>query len=70
VRVTANGTMIAAGQSGGYGKVVDVDYGNGFVTRYGHLSEIDVKVGQTLRVGQAVDPEKFLRAGAKLDGGF
>jgi murein DD-endopeptidase MepM/ murein hydrolase activator NlpD len=93
VRVTANGTVKSAGWSGGYGKVVDVDHGNGFVTRYGHLSEIDVKVGQAVRAGQvigrvgstgrstgthlhyetrvagqAVDPEKFLRAGAKLDG--
>jgi len=95
VRVTANGTVASAGYSGGYGKVVDVDHGNGFVTRYGHLSEIDVKVGQSVRLGQvigkvgstgrstgthlhyetrvagqAVDPEKFLRAGAKLDGGI
>jgi murein DD-endopeptidase MepM/ murein hydrolase activator NlpD len=95
VRVTANGTVTAAGWSGGYGKVVDVDHSNGFVTRYGHLSEIDVKVGQHVRLGQvigrvgstgrstgthlhyetrvagqAVDPEKFLRAGAKLDGGI
>jgi murein DD-endopeptidase MepM/ murein hydrolase activator NlpD len=93
VRVTANGTVTAAGWSGGYGKVVDVDHGNGYVTRYGHLSEIDVKVGQSVRAGQvvgrvgstgrstgthlhyetrvggqAVDPEKFLRAGSKLEG--
>ena len=93
VRVTANGTVTSAGWSGGYGKVIDIDHGNGLSTRYGHLSEIDVKVGQTVRAGQvigkvgstgrstgthlhyetrigkeAVDPEKFLRAGAKLHG--
>ena len=38
VRATANGTVTAAGWSGGYGKVVDIDHGNGFSTRYGHLS--------------------------------
>jgi murein DD-endopeptidase MepM/ murein hydrolase activator NlpD len=33
---------------------VEVDHGNGFATRYGHLSEIDVKVGQEVRLGQVV----------------
>ena len=93
VRVTANGTVTAAGWKGGYGKSIDVDHGNGYSTRYGHLSAIEVKVGQTVHVGEiigrvgstgrstgphlhyetrigrdAVDPEKFLRAGAKLEG--
>jgi murein DD-endopeptidase MepM/ murein hydrolase activator NlpD len=93
VRATANGTVTAAGWSGGYGKVVDIDHGNGFSTRYGHLSAIDVHVGQTVKIGQAigklgstgrstgphlhyetrvrgeaVDPQKFLRAGQRLDG--
>ena len=30
VRVTANGTVTSAGWSGGYGKMVEVDHGNGF----------------------------------------
>ena len=46
VRATANGTVETAGWNGGYGKMVEIDHGNGFSTRYGHLSEIDVKVGQ------------------------
>ena len=54
VRATANGTVTAAGWSGGYGKVVDVDHGNGFSTRYGHLSSIDVQVGQSVKIGQAI----------------
>ena len=93
VRATADGTVTSAGWSGGYGKVIDVDHGNGLSTRYGHLSAIDVHVGQTVRTGQiigrvgstgrstgphlhyetrvrgeAVDPQKFLRAGARLEG--
>jgi murein DD-endopeptidase MepM/ murein hydrolase activator NlpD len=93
VRTTADGTVTTAGWSGGYGKTVDVDHGNGISTRYGHLSAIDVHVGQTVRIGQivgkigstgrstgphlhyetrvrgeAVDPQKFLRAGRRLDG--
>jgi len=54
VRATANGTVTAAGWSGGYGKVVDVDHGNSFSTRYGHLSSIDVQVGQSVRMGQTI----------------
>ena len=46
VRATANGTVETAGWNGGYGKMVEIDHGNGFSTRYGHLSEIEVKVGQ------------------------
>jgi murein DD-endopeptidase MepM/ murein hydrolase activator NlpD len=92
VRATADGTVTTAGWSGGYGKTVDVDHGNGISTRYGHLSAIDVHVGQSVRIGQivgkigstgrstgphlhyetrvrgeAVDPQKFLRAGRRLD---
>jgi murein DD-endopeptidase MepM/ murein hydrolase activator NlpD len=71
--------------------MVEVDHGNGFATRYGHLSAIEVRVGQVLKAGQsvgrlgssgrstgphvhyetritgeAVDPQRFLRAGAKF----
>ena len=92
VRATADGKVASAGWSGGYGRVIDIDHGNGMSTRYGHLSAIDVRVGQSIRTGQiigrigstgrstgphlhyetrvrggAVDPQKFLRAGQKLD---
>jgi len=91
VRASADGTVTAAGWSGGYGQSVDVDHGNGLSTRYAHLSTIDVRVGQTVKSGQivgkvgstgrstgahlhyetrirgeAVDPQRFLRAGARL----
>ncbi|WP_375160157.1 peptidoglycan DD-metalloendopeptidase family protein [Bradyrhizobium sp. RDT46] len=94
VRVTANGKVVSAGWSGGYGRMVEVDHGNGLSTRYGHLSEINVKVGEIVKIGQvvglvgstgrstgphlhyetriegeAVDPQKFLRAGVRLSAG-
>jgi murein DD-endopeptidase MepM/ murein hydrolase activator NlpD len=93
-RVTANGKVVSAGWSGGYGRMVEVDHGNGLSTRYGHLSEINVKVGEIVKLGQviglvgstgrstgphlhyetridgeAVDPQKFLRAGVRLSAG-
>jgi murein DD-endopeptidase MepM/ murein hydrolase activator NlpD len=54
IRATAGGTVRTAGSSGGYGKMVEIDHGNGLATRYGHLSEIDVDVGDTVRSGQTV----------------
>jgi len=94
VRVTANGTVSSAGWAGGYGRMIEVDHGNGLATRYGHLSQINVKVGEAVKIGQvigevgstgrstgphlhyetridgeAVDPQKFLRAGVRLTSG-
>jgi murein DD-endopeptidase MepM/ murein hydrolase activator NlpD len=54
VRATAAGTVTHAGWSGGYGKMVEVDHGNGLVTRYAHLSAVDVQVGDKVRIGQAL----------------
>src|SRR5262249_17064518 len=54
IHATAAGTVTFAGSSGGYGKMVEIDHGNGLVTRYGHLSEIDVLAGDTLRAGGIV----------------
>ncbi len=91
VHATAAGRVTIAGREGGYGNMVEISHGNGLATRYGHLSQIDVKVGQTVRIGEiigkigstgrstgphlhyetringeAVDPQKFLRAGVRL----
>jgi murein DD-endopeptidase MepM/ murein hydrolase activator NlpD len=94
VRATANGKVASSGWAGGYGRMVEIDHGNGLSTRYGHLSEINVKVGDLIKIGQvigevgstgrstgphlhyetridgeAVDPQKFLRAGVRLSAG-
>ncbi|CDX11763.1 Peptidase M23 [Mesorhizobium sp. ORS 3324] len=53
-KVTAAGVVTKAGWNGGYGRMVEVDHGNGFATRYGHLSEIDVAVGQKLAAGDVI----------------
>ncbi len=50
-RATADGTVTMAGYNGGYGNMVEVDHGNGITTRYGHLSKIEVKVGQVVSKG-------------------
>ncbi|UVK37266.1 peptidoglycan DD-metalloendopeptidase family protein [Mesorhizobium sp. AR10] len=53
-KVTAAGVVVKAGWNGGYGRMVEVDHGNGFSTRYGHLSEIDVTVGEKLDAGAVI----------------
>ena len=54
VRSTGAGTVITAEPSGGYGNMVEIDHGNGLTTRYGHLSAIDVTVGQVVTKGTIV----------------
>lgn len=53
-RATAPGVVTSAGWNGGYGRMVEIDHGNGFATRYGHLSRIQVKVGDRVARGTVV----------------
>jgi murein DD-endopeptidase MepM/ murein hydrolase activator NlpD len=53
-RVTAAGTVVTAGWSGGYGRMVEVKHAGGFSTRYGHLSKVLVKEGQEVSAGDVV----------------
>jgi murein DD-endopeptidase MepM/ murein hydrolase activator NlpD len=48
ILAAAGGRVILAGTKSGYGNAVEIDHGNGFVTRYGHASKIDVRVGQVV----------------------
>ena len=89
--VSGSGVVTKAGRKGGYGKMVEIDHGDGFKTRYAHLSRIHVKVGQNVEAGKklaaagstgrstgphlhyevryngkAIDPQRFLHAGRKL----
>jgi murein DD-endopeptidase MepM/ murein hydrolase activator NlpD len=52
VKAAADGSVAIAGWQKGYGWVVYIDHGNGISTRYGHLSRIDVMVGQMLKQGE------------------
>jgi murein DD-endopeptidase MepM/ murein hydrolase activator NlpD len=54
VQVTATGNVTIARRQRGYGNVVYVDHGNGLSTRYGHLSQINVTVGQMVTRGQTI----------------
>jgi murein DD-endopeptidase MepM/ murein hydrolase activator NlpD len=54
VLAAAGGTITFAGNNGGYGKMVEIDHGNGFSTRYAHMSQIGVTVGQSIAGGESV----------------
>ncbi|MGA1845656.1 M23 family metallopeptidase [Deferribacter abyssi] len=54
VRATAKGIVIYAGYKPGYGKLVTIDHGFGYVTRYAHNSKILVKVGQRVEKGDII----------------
>jgi murein DD-endopeptidase MepM/ murein hydrolase activator NlpD len=47
----ADGRVTWAGWRGGYGKAVEVTHPNGLMTRYAHMSRIDVKPGQLVKAG-------------------
>ena len=51
VMAVADGVVSYSGQRAGYGKVVEVDHGNGYVTRYAHNSRNTVRVGDLVRAG-------------------
>lgn len=54
VHATAPGTVVFAGNRGGYGNMVEIDHGYGIHTRYGHLSAITVRVGARIGKGASV----------------
>jgi murein DD-endopeptidase MepM/ murein hydrolase activator NlpD len=54
IYASADGVVLQAGRSGGYGNLVELGHGKGIDTRYGHLSAILVKPGDRVRQGQLI----------------
>ncbi len=54
VHATADGTVLSAGWSGNYGRLVRIDHGNGIETYYGHLSQFLVVPGQEIRKNEVI----------------
>ena len=59
VMAAASGTVSFAGwnssdPSAGYGQMILINHHNGYVTLYGHLSQIEVKKGQRVSAGQEI----------------
>jgi murein DD-endopeptidase MepM/ murein hydrolase activator NlpD len=75
------GKIIFADINGGYGNTIDIDHGNGVVTRYAHLDSINVQVGQNVNttdvIGQTgtsgnadglLEPEHHLHFEVRING--
>ncbi len=54
ILAAAGGKVIKAEHHPEYGKMVEVDHGNGYITRYGHASELQVKTGDVVKKGQQI----------------
>ncbi len=54
VMATGPGVVKTAGWAGEYGNMVEIDHGYGLVTRYAHLSRVQVKAGQKVAFHQVV----------------
>ncbi|MFN7719116.1 MAG: M23 family metallopeptidase [Sphingomonadaceae bacterium] len=51
ILAAAKGKVVLAGFNGGYGNSVEIRHANGLVTRYAHLSGVDVRRGQMVERG-------------------
>jgi len=54
ILASAGGRVRRAGPYGAYGRTIEIDHGDGLVTRYGHVYRILVRVGDTVLPGQAI----------------
>jgi murein DD-endopeptidase MepM/ murein hydrolase activator NlpD len=54
IMAAAGGVVINAETHAAYGQTVDIDHGNGLVTRYAHASKLLVKRGDLVKRGQTV----------------
>ena len=54
VVAVAAGVVTWAGERTGFGKLVEINHGDGYVTRYGHNEKTLVSVGQTVKRGEAI----------------
>ena len=54
VVAVAAGIVTWVGDRAGYGKLVEINHGDGYVTRYGHNERALVSVGQTVKRGEPI----------------
>lgn len=50
ITATGDGVVKFAGTRAGFGRVVEINHGNGFITRYAHMNRITVKTGQKVKL--------------------
>ncbi len=54
IYATGNGKVIKASRASGFGKVVYIDHGFGYITQYGHMSKFNTKKGKNVKRGDII----------------
>jgi len=54
LKAVASGKIVMAQWYNGYGKYIEIDHGNNIHSFYGHLNSYDVKVGDSVNLGQII----------------
>jgi murein DD-endopeptidase MepM/ murein hydrolase activator NlpD len=54
ILAAADGVVVWAGKRSSYGNMVEIDHGNGFMTRYAHADSISVELGQKVNAGDTI----------------
>ena len=54
IMAVAGGVVVFSGTNGGFGLFIEINHGNGYVTRYAHCDELLVKVGDVVSRGQLI----------------
>lgn len=54
IYATGRGVVTKSGWGTGYGNYVEIDHGNGYITRYAHASRLNVGVGERVSAGQVI----------------
>jgi murein DD-endopeptidase MepM/ murein hydrolase activator NlpD len=54
IMAAGSGVVVYAGFHHEFGNLVEIDHSDGVITRYGHCSRLDVKVGDVVRRGQPI----------------
>jgi len=54
IQAAAPGKVVKAGWLGPYGQMIEIDHGNGFRTRYGHMRKLRAKRGDIVELGQRI----------------
>lgn len=54
ILAAADGVVVWAGMRSSYGNMVEIDHGNGFMTRYAHAESLQVELGQKVNAGEPI----------------
>jgi murein DD-endopeptidase MepM/ murein hydrolase activator NlpD len=54
IRAIRGGKVIFADSLGPYGKLIVVDHGDGFVSRYGHCEKLKATLGKQVKAGEVI----------------